>query len=272
MLAFQNAVRWGVDALEIDIHASRDGVLVVAHDPVVDRVSNGHGAIRDKTLAELREYDFGYQWTADHGRTFPFRGQGVTIPTLEELLAAFPQMWINVDIKQTDPPIVPRFVEQVRRHGLARNICVGSFDNGTVREFRRQLPQAATAASINEVRRMVMLNRMGLGRLFRSGATAFQIPETHEGTRVVDPQFIQAAQRGLWRQRAAVHIWTVDAVADMQRLMDWGVDGLITDYPDRLLKRLGRRERSLDDGPVTSGSTPQPGARVHDVQAGGDLR
>ena len=247
MLAFQNAVRLGVDALEIDIHASRDGVLVVAHDPVVDRVSNGHGAIRDKTLAELREWDFGHHWTADNGRTFPFRGQGVTIPTLEELLAAFPQVWINVDIKQTDPPIVTQFVDLVRRHGMARNVCVGSFDNGTVSEFRRQLPQAATAASLNEVRRMVMLNRMGLGRLFRGAATAFQIPETHEGTRVVDQQFIQAAQHGLWGQHAAVHIWTVDAVADMQRLMDWGVDGLITNYPDRLLKQLGRLERSLDD-------------------------
>ena len=115
---------------------------------------------------------------------------------------------------------------------------------------------AATAASIYEVRRMVMLNRMGLGRLFLGAATAFQIPETHEGMRVVDQRFIHAAQRGLWGQRAAVHIWTVDAVADMQRLIDWGVDGLITDYPDRLLKQLGRLERSLDDGPVTSGSTP----------------
>ena len=234
MLAFQKAAELGVDGLEMDIHATRDGVLVVSHDETVDRMTNGFGPIKEMTVAELRQLDAGYRWTADGGQTFPFRGQEITIPTLEEVFTTFPQFWINVDIKQSEPAIVTPFVAMIRRFDMAKRMMVGSFDTATVHRFRQECPEVAMAATEPEVRHLVILNKLGLGRFYRKQAQAMQIPEWNGRIRVITPRFIKDAHRA----GTAVHVWTVNETADMQRLMEWGVDGLITDYPDRLLTLL----------------------------------
>lgn len=236
MLAFQKAAELGVDGLEMDIHATRDGVLVVSHDATVERTTNSTGPINAMTLAELQQLDAGYRWTPDGGQTFPFRGQGITISTLEEVFTAFPQFWINVDIKQAAPSIVTPFVAMIRRYDLAERMMVGSFDAVTVAQFRQECPEVATAASKAEARRLVILSKLRLGRFYRGQAQALQIPEWNGRTRVITPRFVKDAHRA----GTAVHVWTVNETADMQRLLAWGVDGLITDYPDRLLKFLGR--------------------------------
>ncbi|GMA58636.1 hypothetical protein GCM10025858_31390 [Alicyclobacillus sacchari] len=100
--AFRLALDMGSDVLETDVHWTQDGVLVVSHDDVVDAVSDGHGRIADMTYAELLRLDFGYRFSPDAGKTFPFRGQGVRIPTFRELLDGFPNCTINVDIKPRD--------------------------------------------------------------------------------------------------------------------------------------------------------------------------
>jgi glycerophosphoryl diester phosphodiesterase len=236
MLAFQKAAELGVGGLEMDIHATRDGVLVVSHDATVDRMTDGSGLIKEMTLAELCRLDAGYRWTPDAGQTFPFRGQGLTIPMLEEVLTAFPQFWINVDIKQASPSIVTPFVAMIRRFGMAERMMVGSFDTETVRQFRRECPEVATAASEPEVRRLFILGKLRLSRFYKGGAKAMQLPEWNGRVRVITPRFVKGAHRA----GTAVHVWTVNETADMERLTGWGVDGLITDYPDRLLKLLGR--------------------------------
>ncbi|MEJ2749393.1 MAG: glycerophosphodiester phosphodiesterase [Anaerolineae bacterium] len=236
MLSFQKAAELGVDGLEMDIHATRDGVLVVSHDATVDRVTNGTGRIKGMTLAELRWLDAGYRWTPDGGQTFPFRGQGITIPTLEEVFTAFPQFWINVDIKQRQPAIVTPFVQMIRQFGMAERMMVGSFDTSTVHRFRQECPEVATAATESEARRLVILNKLGLGRFYRGQAKALQIPERNGRLRIITPRFIKDAHQS----GTAVHVWTVNETADMQRLIEWGADGLMTDYPDRLLQLLGR--------------------------------
>ena len=236
MLAFQNAAALGVDALETDIHSTADGVLVASHDDVVDRVTNGQGRINDLTLKELKDLDAGYWWTADAGQTYPFRGQGITIPTLAELFEAFPDMWINVDIKQWQPSIVRPFAELIRRYDMANKMMVGSFDKRTVADFRRECPQVAAAASENEARLLYSLSVLRLEKLYGGQAQAMQLPEYSGRIHVVTPRFVAAAHR----VGTAVHVWTVNKEADMQRLIDMGVDGLMTDYPDRLLKLLGR--------------------------------
>lgn len=236
MLAFQNAADLGVDALELDIHSTADGVLVVIHDPFVDRVTNGKGAVHDYTLAELQQLDAGYWWTEDGGRTYPFRSRGVTIPTLAEIFAAFPHLWINIDIKQASPSIVEPFVAYLRAHGLVEQVCVGSFHAPTVEQFRRACPEAATAASLPEAQQMLVLSKLGLGAFYQGDALAMQLPEVERRLRVVTPTFVQTAhQHGV-----AVHVWTVNDVSQMQRLIAMGVDGLMTDYPDLLLKLLRR--------------------------------
>ena len=236
MLAFQKAAELGVDGLETDIHSTRDGVLVVSHDATVERMTNGSGLIKEMTLAELQQLDAGYRWTADGGQTFPFRGQGITIPTLEELFTAFPQFWINVDIKQSSPPIVTPFVRMIRRLGMAEKMMVGSFDMAVVNQFRRECPEAATAASEPEARRLFILSKLGLARFYRGEAKAMQLPEWNGRLRVITSRFVKNAH-GVG---TAVHVWTVNETADMQRFIHMGVDGLITDYPDRLLRLLGR--------------------------------
>ncbi len=236
MLSFQKAAELGVDGLEMDIHSTKDGVLVVSHDATVERMTNGSGPIKEMTLAKLRQLDAGYRWSADDGQTFPFRGQGITIPTLEEVFTAFPQFWINVDIKQSQPAIVTPFVAMIRRFEMAERMMVGSFDAATVHRFRQECPEVATAATEPEVRRLFILSKLGLSRFYRSGAKAMQLPEWNGRVRVITPRFVRDGHGG----GTAVHVWTVNETADMQRLIEWGVDGLITDYPDRLLKLLGR--------------------------------
>jgi glycerophosphoryl diester phosphodiesterase len=235
MLAFHNALALGVDALETDIHRTADGQLVLIHDPFVDRVTEGMGRVADMTLAQLKGLDAGYRWTRD-GLTFPFRGQGLTIPTLVELLAAFPDIWINVDIKQHEPVVVDQFAALIEEYQMADKMMVGSFDEATVWRFRRMSPQVKTAASLAEVARLLLFSRLGLGRWYRSPAASLQIPERHGLLPVVRPAFVRAAHR----HRMAVHVWTVDEYSDMKRLIAHGVDGLMTDYPDRLLRLLGR--------------------------------
>lgn len=234
MVAFRQAVALGVDVLELDIRSSADGALVVIHDETVERTTNGRGAVHDHTLAELKDLDAGYRWSADGGQTFPFRGQGITIPTLAELFSAFPQMRMNIDIKQESPPIVSAFTRIIVEHGMVERVLVGSFSDASIARYRRHLLEGVTAASPMETRLFYLLAKVRLSGLYRPAAQAFQIPERY-GRWQIDPHFIEAAHR----QQMEVHIWTVNEVADMRRLMRWGVDGIITDYPNRLLAETG---------------------------------
>lgn len=236
MFAFQNAMDMGADALELDVHSSADGQIVVIHDPFLDRVTNGKGAVNQYTLAELKELDAGYWWTEDGGITYPFRGKGITIPTLEEVFTAFPHRWINIDIKQVEPPIVRPFVELVRQHDMLDWVLVGSFNTINVQKLRQECPEITTAVTMPEISRFVALNHLGLGRFYRGQARALQVPPHYEWMPVVTPSFVRTAHyHGL-----AVHVWTVDDEEAMKTLIHSRVDGIMSDRPDILLRLLGR--------------------------------
>src|SRR5690606_29811150 len=115
--------------LEIDVQLTRDGVLVVAHDDTVDRCTDGTGDIHDLTLAEVSRLDAGYRFTPDGGRTYPFRGTGVRIPTLREVLAAFPDMRFNIEVKRPLPGIEDAFREEILHAGAMERICCGAMDD-----------------------------------------------------------------------------------------------------------------------------------------------
>lgn len=234
MYAFERAVAMGVDALETDIHATADGEIVVMHDDRLERLTDGAGPIKNHTLAELKKLDAGYWWTNDGGKTYPYRGMGITIPTLEELFAAFPGVRINIDIKQDHPSIVTPFVRLLQKYDRLDSVMVGSFHFGQLTLFRNALPQAATAAGDLEVLSFYGLSRLALSAAYLPRADAFQIPECYGRMRIITPRFIRDAHA----HNMHVHVWTVNEVADMRRLIDWGVDGIITDYPDRLLSIL----------------------------------
>lgn len=235
MAAFEHAVALGVDVLEMDIHSTADDVLVVMHDSAVDRTTNGTGAIRDMTLAELKQLDAAYHWPYE-GESFPYRGQGITVPTLEEVLTAFPTMRMNIEIKQQSPSIVEPLCRLLEAHNMKERVLIASFHPVTMSEFRQACPGVASSMVEPEIRRFFALNLAFLGALFQPPGEAFQVPEYSGNLHVVTPRFV----RGAHGQNIEVHVWTVNETADMQRLLDLGVDGIITDYPDRLLALLGR--------------------------------
>lgn len=234
LLAFDNAVALGVDVLETDVHSTRDGVLVLIHDDTVDRTTDGAGRVNDLTLEEIKQLDAGNYWTNDDGQTYPYRGQGVRIPTLEEILTAHPQMRFNIEIKQREPSIANSLCETLRRHGLTERTLVASFHGQAMTEFRAACPEVATSMVEDEIRPFYILNLLFLGGLFNPPGEAFQVPEYSGERHVLTPRFVRAAQdNGI-----AIHPWTIDDPADIRRFVDMGVDGIITDRPDVMLQVL----------------------------------
>jgi glycerophosphoryl diester phosphodiesterase len=234
MYGFERAVDLGVDVLETEIHSTADNMLVLMHDSTVDRTTNGSGPISAFTLEELKTLDAGYNWTADGGQTFPFRGSGITVPTLEEVFTALPTVRINIDIKQEKPSLVASLCETIRTFDMVDRVMVASFSAKVLKAFRRVCPEVATSAGTGEVALFYVMNLVFLGRVYRSPFQAFQIPEYSSGLRVLTKKFVKTAH-GL---NLAVHVWTVNETTDMQRLLDLGVDGIVTDYPDRLISLL----------------------------------
>jgi len=236
LFAFEQAVALGADILELDIQNTSDGMLVVRHDPTVDSTTNGYGLINSMSLGEIKKLDAGYRWTADGGETFPYRNKNITIPTLEEVLQTLPGARLNIDIKPQDPDVVAPFCQLLAKYGKLDQVLVGSFHDDQLSSFRRICQGVLTAAGPWEVRLFYGLNKLGLGSISPLKAAAFQIPEYSGNIHVVDQRFI----RGAHARGVQVHIWTVNKTDDMERLIDWGVDGLITDYPDRLMALLGQ--------------------------------
>jgi len=234
LFAFERALAIGADALEMDIHCTADGMLVVRHDPFVESTTDGSGFIRSLRLAELKKLDAGYTWTKDGGQSFPFRGLGIKIPTLEEVFLAFPDARLNIDIKPEEPPVVRQLCALLEEHHKLEQVTIGSFHDEQLALFRQLCPEVRTAAGMSETRRFYVLSRLYLTRFYHPQTLIFQIPEFAGRLRIVSPGFLRAARR----QGLEVHIWTVNEKSDMRRLIAWGVDGIITDYLDRLAEVL----------------------------------
>jgi glycerophosphoryl diester phosphodiesterase len=237
LYGFERAAALGVDVIETDVRATSDGEVVVMHDEHVERTTDGAGRVGSMTLAELKRLDAGFRWTADGGRTFPFRGQGVTVPTLREVFAALPSVRFNIEPKQADPPIVAPLCRLIREYGMTGKVMVAAFRGSTLEQFRRECPEVATSASTSEVGAFLAVQRSGLANSYSPPMQAVQVPERAGGVRVLTRDFVAAAHG----RNLRVHAWTVNDEADMRRLLDMGLDGVMTDYPDRLLKVLPRR-------------------------------
>jgi glycerophosphoryl diester phosphodiesterase len=235
LFAFQHAAALGVDVLDTDMHMTKDGVLVLMHDQTVDRTTDGTGAIRDLTLDEIKRLDAGYRFSADDGQTFPYRGQGLTVPTLEELFQAFPDKRFGIEIKQTDPiPTAQQFCALIRQHNMQDKVLVSSFRQENMDVFRKECPEVATSATENEVRLFYVLFRLGLSDVLTPNYNSFQVPEASGGIHLLTPAFVTAAhRRGL-----PVQPWTINETEDLKRVLALGVDGINTDNPDRLLALL----------------------------------
>jgi glycerophosphoryl diester phosphodiesterase len=204
--AFDRGLVAGADGLELDVHLSRDGIVCVHHDRLLDRTTRFQGPIGDRTAAELA---------------------GVDVPALRDVLLRYPRTPIIIEMKQGSAVLAAAVVDEVRRAGAARHVCLGSFSVTALRAARAAAPEIATSAGRFEVRMALYRSWIHLSP-GRVPYQAFQIPETNRGTRVVSPRFVKLShQAGL-----PVQVWTVDEPDDIRRLLDWGVDGIISDRPD----------------------------------------
>jgi glycerophosphoryl diester phosphodiesterase len=236
LLALRHAFALGADVLEMDLHATLDGVVVVMHDARVDRTTNGTGLIGEMPYAEVAKLDAGYRWPYE-GSEHPWRGRGLTVPTLEQVLTEFPEARFNVDIKQSDPSIANDVCRLLRRHGASDRSLVASIHEDAIVEFRRNCPEVPTAASESEMRWFMFHRYARLMPFYQPTAHALQLPLTWSFGALITPEVTAAAtKKGMF-----VDASNVNDEATMRRLIGEGVAGIITDRPDLLLEVLGRR-------------------------------
>jgi glycerophosphoryl diester phosphodiesterase len=214
LLAFLEALALGVSHLEMDVHATSDGVAVLSHDPDLRRLTGQALAIRELSFDEVRRIDLG----ADQA-----------VPTLREALHAFPDAFFNIDIK-ADTALDPT-VDAILREKAVDRVLVTSFDDARRRKAVSRLPGVATSPSSRGVISTVLASRVPLAavraRAFR-GLHALQVPESFHGVPIVSDALVRAAhQNGV-----EVHVWTINDPVDMVRLFGLGVDGIITDRAD----------------------------------------
>jgi glycerophosphoryl diester phosphodiesterase/membrane-associated phospholipid phosphatase len=234
--AFALALELGADTLEMDAQLTADGELVLHHDGTVDRQTDGSGAIAELTLDELRALDAGHHFDGD-GPVDRFRGAGIRIPTLEEVFAAFPDTPLIIEMKlDGGPGIVEALAQRIEAHDRHDSVVVASFDLDYVLAFRQRLPGIPTNMPEAETAAFYTRQLVGLERWWRPPGAFFQVPEHHEGRHVVTERFVAAADR----LGVDVHVWTVNERDDMRRLLDLGVHGILTDYPDRLAEEIAR--------------------------------
>jgi glycerophosphoryl diester phosphodiesterase len=246
IFAIRRALSLGVPAIELDVHATADGRLVVCHDATLDRTSDGHGAIAAHTLAEIRRLDNAYWFVpgedAATGRDegdYPLRGRfpedpELGVATLEEVLETCEGVLLNLDIKRSAPDVSPyeaTLAQVLTSYGRSDDVIVASFLDSATDAFRDLAPGIGTSAGTIAVADFVRAVRAGKEPPESARHhVALQVPASFSGIEIVDEQFVEVAhQCGL-----AVHVWTVDDEDEMRRLVALGVDGIISDRPSVL--------------------------------------
>lgn len=236
--AFETALEIGAGGLELDVHMTRDGRLIVIHDGTVDRTTDGTGAIAGMTLAEIKALDAGYWFSVDGGSTHPYRGFGLRIPELVEVYKEFPDTPVNIEIKATQPGIEEAAMRHIRDAGAEGRTIVAASSHEVMVRFRlASAGQVPTAASAWEVRVFYILSGLFLEGWLYPVYTALQAPDNYRGAPVVTRRFIQAAHgRGV-----RVDVWTINDPSEMHCLLDLGADTIMTDRPDVLAEILEHR-------------------------------
>ncbi len=223
--AFDHGLSLGADGLEFDVHLSRDEQAVVIHDATLDRTTEAQGPVARHTARELAAVDAGYHF--EHGGRHPFRGRGIAIPTLREVLARYRDIPIIIELKGSDPDLARVAVREVRAAGALQRVCFGSFEDVTIEAARHCGSDVVTSGARDEIRRAMRTAFLGFAPR-RPRFRALQVPERFGVRRIATRRFIRAMGRG----GIPVHIWTVNEEGDMVRLLSWGAHAIITDRPD----------------------------------------
>jgi glycerophosphoryl diester phosphodiesterase len=261
LFAIQCALDVGATAIELDVHQSRDGVLVVCHDPTLDRTSSLSGSIAEATAADLAGGDNAYWFVPGEGavrgrpvEAYRYRGLAPRDPrfavaTLAAVLDAFPGVPLNLDIKQSAPQVAPyeaALAAMLQVAGRSDDVIVASFNDASTRVFHELAPEIGISPGISTLTQVVQAIRSGEEppRTALAGVVALQVPCRVGGTWLVDDRLVEASHElGL-----ALHVWTVDDPKEMAELVDLGVDGIMTDVPSELAALLKRRGVAFGSG------------------------
>lgn len=249
LYAIERALGNGASAIELDVHATKDRVLVVCHDETVDRTTDGSGQICDLSIEEIEELDNAY-WFVEGSDVAPgledgayqLRGRAphdrnFGIVRLEDVLATFPGVVVNLDIKRSTPDVEPYeelLASTLKRCGRVEDVIVASFLDSAIQAFRAMSPLTPTSAATNETANFYRAIQAGRD-VEDLNVVAFQVPESFAGVTLVDQDFVEAAHE----RDIAVHVWTINEQDAMERLVGLGVDGIISDRPSLLSSVLG---------------------------------
>ena len=235
LYAFEGAYALGYRWIETDVHLTADDRIVIFHDAMLERTTNGRGPVTERTLDELRQLDAGYNFTID-GRTFPLRGRGLRIPTLEEGLDLHADLHLNLEMKGEDFRLPSRLWEFIEAHGVHDRVLAAAAHDPMSDAFRRLAgDRVVTSAGIRGILKFWLGVQTSTHRWMTPPFQALQVPIRHGVLRVVDERFVRAAHaHGL-----KVHAWTIDDPFDMRWLESIGVDGIMTDRPEVMLDSIG---------------------------------
>ncbi len=235
--AFATAIqKYQVDMVEMDLRLTKDGIPVIFHDETIDRMTNGKGPVSSHTLKELKTKDVGYHFDPDGKKLFPYRGKGVRIPTLEEVLEHFPETPLCLEIKGSDDRVAKKIVDVIKKSQHPGPLYTGSFSSKVSRAVRRLAPPSVKGLLFQEeIVGLYLAFRTGLG-FFPAPARYASLPREKRGIRLDDERWI----RFLHKKGVTVFYWTVNEPAEMEELLRRGADGLISDHPERLNQVAGK--------------------------------
>ncbi len=232
--------------LETDVRLTGDGAIIMIHDEMLELKTSGSGPVGKATIDEIRSLDAGHAVTFDGGQSYPFRGRGFRIPLLSEALQAFPRARFSIDIKDRDLDAAERVVSLIVKEGALRRVIIGSFHDRTMRFVRKKFPGIITSFSRNDILKFIATRKFRRRATARLGGVAMLVPEfmgggTYEylgkgvtrGARIITRGLIQDAHRN----GIPVLAWTINRPDNMRRLIEWGIDGIVTDHID-LLKQV----------------------------------
>ena len=231
--AIEHGFGGGADAIELDVHVAACGTLVAIHDDTLDRTTDGSGPVEQLDLQQLRVFDAGFRFTPDRGLSYPFRGAGVCIPTLDEAAEAAGDLPMILEVKSVGSGRA--LAAWLKGRSDLDRFLVGGFDHAAV------APAAAASrwqcATRQDLKPFVLLGKLGLSPRVSPEITAFMVPVRQGALRIVTRRFVRRAHD----LGVGVYVWTVNRPVDMRGLLDLGVDGLISDVPARVRRVVAER-------------------------------
>ncbi|MGM7684226.1 glycerophosphodiester phosphodiesterase [Cytobacillus sp. Hm23] len=238
--AFKLSDSLGVDMLEFDVRLSKDGQVVVMHDETIDRTTNGEGKISEYSVEELKSFDAGYHFVGPDG-SFPYRGKGVTIPTLTEVFESYSHLPMVIEIKENDTKLTEKFADIIFQYGMEDKVIIASFYDEIANYFYDITNgEVAISTSSATTKKYVIFQKLFLGNIIPLKEQALQLPTHSSIFDLTTKKLIDAAHE----RNIAVQYWTINDLDMVEYLLEQGADGIMTDYPNKVIHLL--RQKGVD--------------------------